>query len=251
MPGSGVGVEIESHWLGGRRLSGRWEIADIALVIIVRQVGMLIGRKFALFQSKRLYSREIPVHELDRADYMIGIGRLIDRTEPTTSLTRPRSFGFSEQCIYRAMAAGSEQIGRIDDYMQRRNLSVYYSLYNPPRLPFKGVVPRLTTGRGRHKAILGCRILPAEDVHAALATLPAGRQPMFRELAVARQPSPSDRYGVYGWRLEVFVADELLRCRQGRVFEEAQHPDLRAVLYERAAPIAAAIAITLDLPGEG
>jgi hypothetical protein len=75
--------------------------------------------------------------------------------------------------------------------------------------------------------------------------------PTFRELAVARQPEPSDRYGVHGWRLEAFVANEVLRCRQGRIFEEAQHPDLRALLYDRTAPIAAAIAITLDLPGEG
>jgi hypothetical protein len=153
MPGSGVGIEIESHWLGGRRLFRRWEIADIALVIIVRQVGTLVSRKVALLKSKRLYSREIRVHELDRADYIIGIGRLIDRTEPVTSLTAPRSFGFSERCIYGAMAAGSEQIGHIDDYMKRSNLPVYYSLYNPPRLPFKGVVPRLATRGGRHNAL--------------------------------------------------------------------------------------------------
>jgi hypothetical protein len=74
MPGSGVGVEIESHWLGGRRLHLRWEIADIALVLIARQSGRLVARKVALLQSKRLYSREIPVHELERADYAIGIG---------------------------------------------------------------------------------------------------------------------------------------------------------------------------------
>jgi len=43
------------------------------------------------------------------------------------------------------------------------------------------------------------------------------------------------------------LGDEILHCRQGRIFEEAQHPDLRAILYECAAPIASAIAITLDL----
>jgi len=110
MAGSGVGVEIETHWLGGRRQYRRWEIADIALVIIVRQVGRLIGRKVALLQSKRLYSREIPIHELEESDYTMGIGRLIDRTEPVTTLTMGRDFGFSERCVYGAIAAGSKQI---------------------------------------------------------------------------------------------------------------------------------------------
>ena len=53
-------VAIETHWLGGRRMYGRWEIADIAVLIIVRQAGKLEKRKVALLQTKRLYSREIP-----------------------------------------------------------------------------------------------------------------------------------------------------------------------------------------------
>jgi hypothetical protein len=131
MPGSGVGIEIESHWLGGRRLFQRWEIADIALVIITRQRGKLVARKVALLQSKRLYSREIPLHELDRTDYLIGIGRLIDRTDPVTTLTNPRKVRFTAQSIYGVMLAGSDQIRHIDEYMRRRDLPVYYSLYNP------------------------------------------------------------------------------------------------------------------------
>ena len=34
-------VGIETHWLGGRRMYGRWEIADIALFIILRRLGKL------------------------------------------------------------------------------------------------------------------------------------------------------------------------------------------------------------------
>jgi hypothetical protein len=32
MPSSGTVVEIDSHWFGGRRLWGHWEIADIVVV---------------------------------------------------------------------------------------------------------------------------------------------------------------------------------------------------------------------------
>lgn len=76
-----MGVSIETHWLGHRWMFGRWEIADIAFFIILRQRGNLISRKVALLQTKRLYSEEIAVVELDETDYRIGIGRLVDRTD--------------------------------------------------------------------------------------------------------------------------------------------------------------------------
>ena len=48
LPGSGAAVEIETHWLGGRRHFDfldhrRWEIADIALLIVVRRFGTLLA----------------------------------------------------------------------------------------------------------------------------------------------------------------------------------------------------------------
>ena len=61
----------------------------------------------------------------------------------------------------------------------------------------------------------------------------------------------SDSFGTHGWRIEAFVADELLRCRQGRLFEDAQDTVLSGLLYGRTAPIAAAILVTIDLPGGG
>jgi hypothetical protein len=51
-------VRIESHWLGGRWIYGRWEIADIALMSTLRRNGGLVQRKVALLQTKRLYSKE-------------------------------------------------------------------------------------------------------------------------------------------------------------------------------------------------
>lgn len=75
---SQAGVEIETHWLGGRRMYERWEIADIAVVILLRTRGKLIARKVALLQTKRLYSDELSGVELEESDYRVGIGRLIE-----------------------------------------------------------------------------------------------------------------------------------------------------------------------------
>jgi hypothetical protein len=108
VPTSKAAIEIDTHWLGGRRYyGGRWEIADIGVVVFLRRGGHLIWRKIALLQSKRLYSREIPVVELDRSDYAIGIGRLVDQPEPIIPRTPPRTFEFNAECVYGAMAAAS------------------------------------------------------------------------------------------------------------------------------------------------
>ena len=249
--GSGIAVDIDTHWLGGRRhYGGRWEIADLGIVIVLRRAGRLLWRKVGLLQSKRLYSFEIPVSELESADYRIGIGRLVDQTESIPTKTNAQRFRFTEECVYGAMSAASHQVKIIDEYVAARGIPVYYSLYNPPSIPFEGATPRLrTAGALAGDVPLGCRVLTREEAHAALARLPTGRTPSFsdmvREATAVNADDPLDQHG---WRLETFVADEMMRCREGRLFEKAQDEDLRALLYERSAPIASLIQITVDLP---
>ena len=84
----------KSHWLGGRHMWGAWEIADIAVCVILRERGKLAVRKVALLQTKRLYYREIPVVEMERVDYLIGIGRIIDTTDPQIPLSQQWAFAF-------------------------------------------------------------------------------------------------------------------------------------------------------------
>jgi hypothetical protein len=250
--GSGAAIEIDTHWLGGRRhFERRWEIADIGIVIVLRQFGKLIWRKLALLQSKRLYSREIPVAEMERSDYAIGIGRLVDRAEPLQPLTQPRTFRFTPDCVYGAMRSGDEQTGVIDRYMREYRMPVYYSFYNPPNMPYQGQLPRAATMPLESEQIdLGCRVITAQEAHAALRALPIGAAPQFQQMAL-KTPAMGGTFGNYGWRLEVFVADEVLRCRQGRVFEAAHDEDLYALLYRRDYPISSLIQITVDLSENG
>ena len=259
LPTSNAAIEIDTHWLGGRRhYGGRWEIADVGVVVVLRRGGHLIWRKVALLQSKRLYSREIPVAELDMSDYQIGIGRLVDRTEPIAPQTQPRSFEFTAECVYGAMSAASRQVTVIEKYMRERNIPVYYSLYNPPQMPYAGKVPRIAAiPLEQEEIILGCRVLTAGDAHEALSQLPVGRTPQFQEMVVMKpgtevteQGESADEYRDHGWRLENFIADEVLRCRHGRLFDRDDDEDLYALLYERTAPIASLIQIGIDLPAD-
>lgn len=119
-------------------------------------------------------------------------------------------------------------------------------------MPYQGVVPRPTNlGRLNEPIPLGCRVLTSGEAHTALAALPVGRTPRFLEMVgtkrVGNVVHPFDQHG---WRLESFIADEVMRCREGRLFERPDDSDLYALLYERTAPIASLIQIGIDLPGE-
>ena len=190
---SGTALVVETHWLGGRRHWRRWEISDIAIVIAVCIQGSLIARKVALLQTKRLYSKEIPIESLDRADFEIGIGRLVDRTGKMVPLFHQRKFSFTPACVYGAIAAGSDQVQRIDEYVNARHIPVYYALYNPSKVPSSGVHPRSRSAIKADENEVGCRVLMREEVNSVLGGLPVGSAPSFDTLQSARASRPLTR----------------------------------------------------------
>jgi addiction module HigA family antidote len=248
---SRAAVLIESHWPGGRRNFESWAIADIALVIIVRRAGSLIVRKMVLLQSKRLYSHEMPVSELEQTDYMTGIARrLIDRIEPIAPPTTPRFYSFTPDSVYAAIRAGSRQVQNIEDYERKTRIPVYYNLYNPPDLPYRSWVPRLSPDAVDALPVIGCRIVSATDVHSALTAVPFSGALSYSALVSRlsrRTPDPSP---AQGWRLESFVADELLRCREDALFEASQDARFDSLLYDRTAPNPAAVVITIEVSSD-
>lgn len=246
-----VGISIESHWLGARWMFGRWEIADIAVFVLLRRRGNLIARKVALLQTKRLYSQEIPAVALDEADYQIGIGRLADRTDRSVPISSQRTFGFDRSSVYDAMRAGAPQVDRIDAYTEQRGIPVYYGLYHPLTLPFQSAYPPIDGRPPDCENIIGCRVLTAEHIHSVLRKCHDGQAPSVDNVAMPLPIDPTDPNSAIGWRLERFVADEVLRCREGQIFQDLTDPKLQALLYGRTAPIAAAIAIKIDVGGEG
>ena len=242
-PDSGIALAIDTHWLGGRALWGRWEIADIALVAVFRQNGTLVWRKVALLQSKRLYSNEIDVSELDDFDYRVGIGRLIDVTDPKVPLFAQRAFSFRRDSAYRQLQPRSEQVVRIDQYRATRGIPVFYSLYNPVRIPFEGIIPMVDGLSLDLSNDVGCRVISSEVIHGII--LKTLGSPTFEQINVS-----TENCSYHGWRVEEFIADQFLNCREGRRIDDADDPNLMALLYERSGPISGAIVITVDYPAE-
>jgi hypothetical protein len=234
-------VKIDTHYLGGLRHFYGWEVADIGLLLFIRRQGAIVKSKVALLQSKRLYPTNARVTEEGKTDYMTGFARLADPEDLAQSIAVEAEFRFSEECRYGALIGHSKQVQAIAEYEKQNRLPIYYQLYNPWKLPHVQRVPIPEHVRPEGELELGVRILPSDAVHSVLAKEAKGFRPQLRDFAHHRNGVPK-----YGWRLENFVADEFLACREGAPFESIREARIQNLFYRRTGPIAAAIAITIE-----
>jgi len=80
-------IRVDTHYLGGGRHFGQWEIADIGLIVLFRRGGRLVRSKVALLQAKRLYPVEQDFSEDKPVDYAVGFGRLLEPDEEFAQVT--------------------------------------------------------------------------------------------------------------------------------------------------------------------
>ncbi len=237
--GSGWIVRILVHYLGGMRHWGRWEIADIGLLLFVKERSGTT-KKVALLQSKRLYPKSGVVNLDVRLDYEIGFARLADPEMEHVPIGLEGTYRFTEDCRYAEIVADSPQMQAIDDHTLKNRIPTYYCLYHPWKLPFTMTVPITKHRRRRGAPSVGVRISPAPEVHAAVRAATAGRSPSVKDLAES---------GATTWALEHFVADELLACRQGARFNSVNDEKMQTLFYRRSGPIAAALSVWIEEPG--
>jgi hypothetical protein len=243
-------ISIDTHFLGGGRIWGRWEIADIGLLVVFRRKGAVLGTKLALLQSKRLYPDEtetaLDIHEID---YTIGFGRLLSSESEYRSQVRPRTFNFTANSKYRALEYHDHQYDEVLKYTRSYGIPVFYLLYNPLDIPSVAVLP--VTGAIQSippGVVVGCRVINSVlvEMKLAAANLKKLAHPSFAEIS----GSPID---LDCWTLHNFVADLLLGCKEG--FRAGTDPmsseGLNRVFNLRGGPISAAISITIDAPEGG
>jgi hypothetical protein len=234
-------ARIESHYLGGLRHFRNWEIADIGLLVFLRLAPGSYVNKVALFQSKRLYPNGVPIREEIPLDHEIGLARLADPEFLALPVGPSTKFRFTEDSRYGALRRDSNQVGAIADYQKEVGLRVYYQLYNPWTVPFTQQIPLAGYVPPEGAPELGVRVLPAQAVHGKLDQQ-AGATPRLRDFADL-SPLPS-----HGWRLEDFVCDELLACREGDRFDSPNDYKIERLFYRRTGAIAAAISVTIEAP---
>lgn len=239
----GWAVRIDIHYLGGLRHFHRWEVADIGLLVFAKQGSAVVAKKTALLQSKRLYPSTGGIAEESPEDYLIGFGGLLPSAGSTKSLTLGHSFQFKEGSKYKALKVSDEQYLAIEAYEAKQKLDVHYLLYNPWVLdvtytyPLNGTVKLGAKGNG------GCRVVSAKSLRAVLVSKAQGYSPSFAEIGKIVGEGTDVQSG---WRLEHFVSNLLLKCKQGNLFESLDQENIFSLFNRRSGPIAAAVAVTVE-----
>ncbi len=244
-------VRIDTHYLGGGRHLGEWEIADLGVLIIYRRAGIVQRIKIGLLQSKRLYPDELTVEAEDHPiDYMVGFGRLLHSDSEFKAATKDRSFHFSNHSKYRALEYKSNQYTRVLEYQEQQKVPVHDMLYNPLHIPAEAVIPVAALQQQDESCEVGCRIISEDRLDASMRDLKRkkGESPSFSD--VLHASSALERGEGGGWRLEHFIVDLLLGCKEGYQGgpDTTRDRGLLRVFGGRTAPIAAAISITVDAP---
>lgn len=238
---SGWTVKIDTHFLGGlRHFYGKWEVADIGLLVHYRRNGKLLRSKAAVLQSKRLYPTVGPVKEDMRIDYEMGFARLAD-PEPAPPLYSQSRFQFDENSKYQALVAHDGQFNAIKQWIAQNKVPVFYQFYNPASLPWEQTFPLTKESRKIRGYDFATRIMRASEVIACLSAKPKNYSPALADLA------PDSRR--LGWRLESFIVD-LLRCREGHIFQDIGESEIFSLFNRRSGPIAAAVGFSIEMPAE-
>ena len=237
---SGVIVDFEVHFVGSGNHWGRWEVADLGLIVNFRQSGVLVRTKVVLLQSKRLYPNEADFVEFRGLARWGGFGSLMDG--PQFPAQVPRTFSFTDDCRYKALKVDDDQWAAIKAYEDEYSIPVHYLLYHPSDLPYSREVPTLVPLPVRTDPLtVGARVMSARDVRSATTNRPHPHAPSFADLRREAQAP--------GLPVQEFIRDEVLTCRQGYVTDSGvADPGLFAVFNQRSGPIAAAIRFDIDVP---
>lgn len=245
----GWSVHIETHFLGGRAMFRNWEIADIGLLVQFRQAGKLCRAKTALLQSKRLYPNEVQALPDLRRRFEEGFFALMPSDVDHAAAKHLRRFRFTSDSVYLAYGARGEQEVRIADYENQRKIPVYYLFYNPREVPWEATMP-FTTRAPATRPPVGCRVVPARALASGLAAEPQGAHPTYANVCASLPKYFRGRSRLGGWRIEDFVASELLSCREGYVVTQENDRSLLDLFFGRSGPISAAVSVTVDAPDD-
>jgi len=243
-------VTFDTHYLGGGRYWGSWEIADIGMLVVFRRGGVVVGTKIALLQSKRLYPDEIEnAVDMHPLDYGVGFGRLLASEGEYRAQVKPRLFHFSQQSRYRALEYREEQYQAIVEYGAKNSIPVYCLLYNPLDIPSTAALPATAEQKNEAgKARVACRVMKADTLDAKLAAagLKKAQHPAFASVAGTTADFDEDF-----WTLHNFVADLVIECKEGYTAgtNPTEDQGLFRVFNQRSGPISAAISITIDALG--
>jgi hypothetical protein len=236
--GSGATVTMNIHNIGGLRRIGRWEVADIAVIIHVASRKAVLGQKIGFLQAKRLYPYLRDIDDEDPIGFRYGMNGLLLPDLERAQYSLFKDFNFNTHCRYGGYDV--DQNKRIEEFNQKHGETIFYLFYNPSSIPMriKHPVRAMSTPA---QISLGSRVSRAHEVTQAAKSTSGGGGPT--RTMIAKHSKLSD------WRVADWSAD-LLACKVGKQFSQNDEEFLFGIMERRSGPIAAAIQVSIDLPSD-
>lgn len=242
-PNSGWIISFETHFLGGGHHLGRWEIADIGVLVVVRQGVNVMSSKVALFQSKRLFPNQSKFDpQADEEMLRWGFGRLHAKYN---TLRDGRLYKFTEASRYRSLDLRGKQAERVELYQEEVVIPIHYLLYNPLVIPWSRSIPITYPESTLPNNSVGCRVVRVGQMHSLRNQM---QTPTFKAVRALLPPHNVASFDA-GWSLEDFIVQLLLECHEGKAFGASLDDTMELVFYRRSYPISAAFAVNIEIPG--
>lgn len=237
-------IQIDAHYIGGGRHYRTWEVADIGLMVVFRNNGVIIRSKLVFLQSKKLFASAVKYRPVDPY-FRLGMGRLLQTDAEHADLIKKRNLKFSGKSRYQALKAKADQADAMHSFAQRYGVELFYLLYNPYVLPWNIESPVRNLPIAVQNSV-GCRVVPAKFVADGLATKQKGYAPSYLDVGGMFSGEQMELQADAGWRLEDFVCDLFLMCKVGLVDDSKNFETMIALLNQKSSPISAAISVTFD-----
>lgn len=238
-------VRISAHFIGGGRHYGTWEVADIGLMMVFRSKGKVFRSKLVFLQSKKLYANTLIYREDHPYVRRFGLGRMLVTDEEHHELIEDKLLAFKTNSRYKAFKKNNEQQEAMGYFERRWDMDLHYLFYNPCEIPWAVKMPSESPLEIKSNAI-GCRIVKKKDLDRALDSFPENYSPSYADLE-KKVCSDSEVSTTAGWRIEDFVADLMLQCKEGIIDDSPNYESLTVIMNQRGRPISAAVSITFDV----
>ena len=239
-------IRIDAHFIGGGKHFQTWEVADIGLMIVFRRRGRVVKSKLALLQSKKLYADSLKYSEESKYYRRFGLGRLLVPDEDHLELIKNKLLVFKENSKYKAFKKESEQQNAMSHFERRWDTKMYYLFYNPAVIPHSVKMPMEENPPIPENAI-GCRVIPKDQLESALNCKMSGYTPSYKDLRDGLPTELSGQDFTAGWRLENFVSDLMVECKEGLVDDSANFESLLILMNQKSLPMSCALSITFDI----
>jgi len=239
-------VRVDAHFIGGGRHFGTWEVADIGLMIIFRNKGKVIRSKMAFIQSKKLYANSLKLSHDNPHIRRFGLGRLIVSEEEHSQIIQERLLHYTEASKYQAFSKDDDQQSAMGSFQDLYGMKMYYLLYNPFKIPHQIKMPLSEHPKlGRNS--VGCRVIPKDDLDSALKTFDKQHHPSYGDIKYMLEGDFSKKKHSAGWRLEYFIADLMLQCKEGIIDDSPSFETMLNFMNQKRRPMSSALSITFDM----